>query len=58
MCIALKHSDDLEEIFSSNTDCQASCYEVQKLHLHFDYKLKLLSDDIKLVAALIIILEM
>lgn len=55
MCIAVKYSDDLEEIFSS---CQASCYEVQKLSLHFGYKLKLLNNDLKLVGAVIIILEM
>lgn len=58
MCIVLKNSDDLEEIFSSCTACQASCYEMQKLSLHFGYKLKLLSNDLKLVGAVIVILEM
>lgn len=58
MCIVLKDSDDLEEIYSSCTDFQASCYEVQKLSLHFDYKLNLLSNDLKLVGAVIVILEM
>lgn len=53
MCIALKCCDDLEEIFFS---CQALCYEVQKLSLHFGYKLKLLSNDLKLVGAVIVIL--
>lgn len=53
MCIALKHSDDLEEMFFS---CQASCYEVQILSLHFGYKLKLLSNDLKLVGVVIVIL--